>query len=58
VTNETAEFSDSEHTAVYRVIRARRDVRRGFLARPVSDALLQKLLAAAHSDRYPEEERE
>ena len=46
---ETAEFSDSERAAVYRVIRTRRDVRRGFLARPVPDELLQKLLAAAHS---------
>jgi 5,6-dimethylbenzimidazole synthase len=49
VKKETAEFSDSERAAVYRVIRTRRDVRRGFLARPVPDELLQKLLAAAHS---------
>ena len=47
--NEASGFSDSEREAVYRVIRARRDVRRGFLARPVPDELLQKLLAAAHS---------
>ncbi len=47
--NETSEFSDPEREAVYRAIRTRRDVRRGFLARAVPDALLQKLLAAAHS---------
>ena len=47
--NGISEFSDAEREAVYRAIRTRRDVRRGFLARPVPDALLQKLLAAAHS---------
>ena len=47
--NEASGFSDAEREAVYRAIRARRDVRRGFLARPVPDELLQKLLAAAHS---------
>jgi 5,6-dimethylbenzimidazole synthase len=49
VNNAILEFSDAEREAVYRAIRTRRDVRRGFLARPVPDALLQKLLAAAHS---------
>jgi 5,6-dimethylbenzimidazole synthase len=49
VKNGISEFSDAEREAVYRAIRTRRDVRRGFLARPVPDALLQKLLAAAHS---------
>jgi 5,6-dimethylbenzimidazole synthase len=49
VNNEASGFSDAEREAVYRAIRARRDVRRGFLARPVPDELLQKLLAAAHS---------
>ena len=49
VNNETSEFSDQEREAVYRAITTRRDVRRGFLARPMPDALLQKLLAAAHS---------
>jgi 5,6-dimethylbenzimidazole synthase len=49
VNKAISEFSDAEREAVYRVIRTRRDVRKGFLARPVPDALLQKLLAAAHS---------
>jgi 5,6-dimethylbenzimidazole synthase len=34
--------------AVYRVIAERRDVRRGFLAQPLPEELLHKLLAAAH----------
>jgi 5,6-dimethylbenzimidazole synthase len=42
-------FSDVERDAVYRAIAERRDVRRGYLDRPLPDALLQRLLAAAHS---------
>ena len=42
-------FSESDRDAVYRAIRARRDVRRGFVNRPLPDELLQRLLAAAHS---------
>ena len=42
-------FSESDRDAVYRAIRARRDVRRGFVDRPLPDELLQRLLAAAHS---------
>jgi 5,6-dimethylbenzimidazole synthase len=42
-------FSEPERTAVYRAIAARRDVRRGFVDRPLPDELLQRLLAAAHS---------
>lgn len=41
-------FSDLERDAVYRVIRERRDVRSTFLPDPISDALLLKLLEAAH----------
>jgi len=42
-------FTDAERDAVYRVIAERRDVRRGFIDRPLPDDLLQRLLAAAHS---------
>jgi 5,6-dimethylbenzimidazole synthase len=42
-------FSELERAAVYRAIAARRDVRRGFVDRPLPDELLQRLLAAAHS---------
>ena len=41
-------FSDLERAAVYRVIEERRDVRRGFVDKPLPDELLQRLLAAAH----------
>jgi 5,6-dimethylbenzimidazole synthase len=44
-----AAFSDSEREAVYRAIAARRDVRRGFLAQPLPDDVLHRLLAAAHT---------
>ena len=42
-------FNENERNAVYRAIRERRDVRRGFLPEPVPDALLSKLLEAAHN---------
>ena len=42
-------FSELERAAVYRAIAERRDVRRGFSARPLPDELLRRLLAAAHS---------
>jgi 5,6-dimethylbenzimidazole synthase len=42
-------FSEPERAAVYRAITARRDVRHGFVDRPLPDELLQRLLAAAHS---------
>jgi 5,6-dimethylbenzimidazole synthase len=42
-------FSEGERAAVYRAIATRRDVRRGFIDRPLPDELLQRLLAAAHS---------
>ena len=45
---EDAAFSLPERTAVYRAIAERRDVRRGFLNEPLPDALLHRLLSAAH----------
>src|SRR6202046_4726622 len=45
----SAGFDESERRAVYRVIRERRDVRRGFLPEPVPDELLSRLLEAAHN---------
>lgn len=41
-------FSKSERAAVYRAIFTRRDVRSQFTDRPVSDAMLMRLLQAAH----------
>lgn len=46
---EDLAFNESDRAAVYRAISARRDVRRGFVDRPLPDELLQRLLAAAHS---------
>jgi 5,6-dimethylbenzimidazole synthase len=42
-------FDENERRAVYRAIRERRDVRRGFLPEPVPDELLHRLLEAAHN---------
>jgi 5,6-dimethylbenzimidazole synthase len=42
-------FDATERQAVYRAIRERRDVRRGFLPEPMPDGLLDRLLEAAHS---------
>jgi 5,6-dimethylbenzimidazole synthase len=42
-------FDEVARQAVYRAIRERRDVRRGFLPEPMSDDLLGKLLEAAHN---------
>ncbi|PTX42794.1 cob(II)yrinic acid a,c-diamide reductase [Gemmobacter caeni] len=41
-------FSAEETAAVYRAIYSRRDVRSQFLARPVDEAVLLRLLGAAH----------
>lgn len=41
-------FCDEDRAAVYRAIRGRRDVRGQFTARPVDEALLLRLLGAAH----------
>lgn len=43
------DFDEAERAAVYRVIAERRDVRRGFLAKPVPDDVLMRVLGAAHS---------
>jgi 5,6-dimethylbenzimidazole synthase len=42
-------FDESERQVIYRAIRERRDVRRGFLSEPMPDELLYRLLEAAHS---------
>jgi 5,6-dimethylbenzimidazole synthase len=42
------QFSDHERAAVYRVIFERRDVRRNFLRTSIADAVLAKILTAAH----------
>jgi 5,6-dimethylbenzimidazole synthase len=42
-------FDECERRAVYRAIRERRDVRRGFLPEPIPDELLHCLLEAAHN---------
>lgn len=41
-------FDELERQAVYRAIRERRDVRRGYLPEPIPDDLLHRLLQAAH----------
>ncbi|WP_320200082.1 5,6-dimethylbenzimidazole synthase [Agrobacterium sp. rho-13.3] len=43
------EFSSDDKAAVYRAIETRRDVRDQFLAEPLPDELVTKLLKAAHS---------
>ncbi len=42
-------FSDAERAAVYRAIETRRDVRDQFLADPLPDDLVMRLLKAAHA---------
>jgi 5,6-dimethylbenzimidazole synthase len=41
-------FTQEERDAVYRAIRERRDVRSGYLSRPLEDDILLRLLNAAH----------
>jgi 5,6-dimethylbenzimidazole synthase len=41
-------FTQTERDAVYRAIRERRDVRSGYLSRPVENDILLRLLRAAH----------
>src|ERR1700748_1407125 len=41
-------FDENERQAIYRAIRERRDVRRGFLPEPMPDELLNRLLEGAH----------
>jgi 5,6-dimethylbenzimidazole synthase len=43
-----AEFEVQERDAVYRAIVTRRDVRRGFIDKPLPDELIHRLLSAAH----------
>lgn len=42
-------FDDAAREAVYRAIRERRDIRRGFLSMPLPANLLNRILGAAHS---------
>jgi 5,6-dimethylbenzimidazole synthase len=46
---KAAGFDQTERQAVYRAIRERRDVRRGFLPEPMPEELLGRLLEAAHN---------
>jgi 5,6-dimethylbenzimidazole synthase len=46
--NEHSNYGDQAREAVYHAIATRRDVRRGFLAEPLPDDLLHRLLTAAH----------
>jgi len=46
---KNAGFDEAERLGVYRAIRERRDVRRGFLSEPLPDDVLYRLLDAAHS---------
>jgi 5,6-dimethylbenzimidazole synthase len=42
-------FDEAQRDAVYRVIGERRDVRRGYLAEPLPEELVTRLLTAAHN---------
>src|SRR5438034_9189240 len=42
------DFDEHARDAVYRAIFTRRDIRSSFLARPIPDAVLARLLRAAH----------
>lgn len=46
---EDTSFNKADRSAIYRAIALRRDVRRGFLDRPLPGELLKRLLAAAHN---------
>jgi 5,6-dimethylbenzimidazole synthase len=48
VTPNQNDFSATERSALYRALRERRDVRAGYLPRPLDDATLYRLLSAAH----------
>jgi 5,6-dimethylbenzimidazole synthase len=48
VVGARAAFTPPDRSAVYRAIASRRDVRRGFLAEPLPEDLLERLLTAAH----------
>jgi 5,6-dimethylbenzimidazole synthase len=42
------EFAQAERDAIYRAISSRRDVRRGYLPKPLPEPVLTRLLGAAH----------
>jgi 5,6-dimethylbenzimidazole synthase len=46
---KAAGFAEEERRGVYRAIRERRDMRRGFLPEPLSDEVLFRLLETAHA---------
>jgi 5,6-dimethylbenzimidazole synthase len=48
VTNRQSNFTQTERDAVYRAIRERRDVRSGYLPRPLENDVLLRVLNAAH----------
>jgi 5,6-dimethylbenzimidazole synthase len=48
VTAAQNDFSPAEKSAVYRAFRKRRDVRAGYLPRPIDNVTLYRLLGAAH----------
>ncbi len=48
VVEYSATFSNDERDAVYRLIAARRDVRKGFLDVPLPDEVIKRVLHAAH----------
>ncbi len=45
---QQSEFEKQDRDAVYRAIATRRDVRRGFVDKPMPEDLLHRLLSAAH----------
>src|SRR6185312_10752094 len=48
LTKHRSAFTQGERDAVYRAIRERRDVRSGYLPRPLENDILFRLLSAAH----------
>src|SRR5260370_32416713 len=48
VMNDRAAVEVQDREAIYRAIATRRDVRRGFLEKPLPDELIRRLLSAAH----------
>jgi 5,6-dimethylbenzimidazole synthase len=45
---DRSQFSEAERRGVYRAIHERRDIRSQFLPTPIPDAILGRLLDAAH----------
>jgi 5,6-dimethylbenzimidazole synthase len=48
VVDEDSSFSEADRAAVYKTIALRRDVRKGFVDRPLPGELLKRLLTSAH----------